>query len=65
MLQIYPTLTFRDDIKASIMDIMGDNTPLSVFAKRVRELKAAIDNLLFTNGLAIQVAIKDGKTIEA
>jgi hypothetical protein len=30
MLQTYPQLTFRDDIKSSIMDIMNDHTPLSV-----------------------------------
>jgi hypothetical protein len=59
MLQTDPTLTFRDDIKDSIMDIMSDNTPLTVSAKRVRELKPENDNPRFMNGLAIQVAIKD------
>jgi hypothetical protein len=43
MLQTHPQLTFWDDIKASIIDIMSDNTPLSVFAKHVRELKPAND----------------------
>jgi hypothetical protein len=65
MLQTDPTLTFWDDTKASIMDIMSDNTPLIVFAKLVRELKPENDNPRFTKGLAIQVAIKDGKTTEA
>jgi hypothetical protein len=65
MIQTDPMLKFRDDIKASIMDIMSDNTPLSVFAKCVRELKPANDNARFTNGLEIQVAIKYGKTNQA
>jgi hypothetical protein len=65
MLQTDPMLTFRDDMKANIMDIMSDNTPLAVFSKRVRELKPANDNPRFINGLAIQVAINDGKTTEA
>jgi hypothetical protein len=60
-----PTLTFRDDIKSSIMDIMSDNTPLTVFSKRVRELTPANDTPHFTNEITIQVAIKDGKTTEA
>jgi hypothetical protein len=47
------------------MDITSDNTPLIVFAKRVRELKPANDNPRFKNGLAIQVAIKDEKRTEA
>jgi hypothetical protein len=61
MLQTYPSLTFRDDIKTSIYDIMRDDTPISVFTKRVREVNAKSDNPRFTNGLAVQVAIKDGK----
>jgi hypothetical protein len=56
---------FRYDINAFIMDILSDNTPLSVFAKRVRELKPGNDNLRFTNGLVIQVAINDCKATEA
>jgi hypothetical protein len=64
MLQTDHQLTFRDDIKASIMDIMSDNTPLSVFAKRVRELTPSTDNPRFANGIAIQVAIKDSKETE-
>jgi hypothetical protein len=47
------------------MDIMSDNTPLTIFSKRVRELKPENDNPRFTNALTIQVAIKDGKTTEA
>jgi hypothetical protein len=65
MPQTDPQLTFRDDIKASIMDIMSDNTPLSVFATCVRELYPSTDNPCFTNGLTIQIAIKDGKETEA
>jgi hypothetical protein len=65
MLQTYPMLTFRDNIKSSIMDIMSDNTSLTVFSKCVRELKPENDNPRFTNALAIQVAIKDGKTTKA
>jgi hypothetical protein len=64
MLQTYPNLTFRDDIKNSIYDIMRDDTPISVFTKRAREVNAKSDNPRFTNGLAIQVAIKDGKEME-
>jgi hypothetical protein len=47
------------------MDIMDDNAPLSVVAKCVRELNPVNDNPRFTNGLAIQVAIKDGNETEA
>jgi hypothetical protein len=65
MLQTDPIMTFRGDIKASIMDIMSDNTPITVFSKHVRELKPEKDNPRFTNGLAFQVAIKDGKTTQA
>jgi hypothetical protein len=65
MLQIDPQLTFRGDTKASIMDIMSKNTPLSVFEKHVRELKPSNDIPRFTNGLATQVAIKDGTATEA
>jgi hypothetical protein len=65
MLQTNPQLPFREDIKASIMEIMSDNTPLSVFAKRVRELKPDNKNPHFTNGLEIQVAIKDDKATES
>jgi hypothetical protein len=61
MIQADPNLTFCDDIKNSIYDIMRDYTPISVFTKRVREVNAKSDNPRFTNGLAIQVAIKDGK----
>jgi hypothetical protein len=65
MLQTDPQLTFRDVIEASITDIMSDNTPLSVFAKQVRDLKTSADNPHFTNGLVIQVTIKDDKETEA
>jgi hypothetical protein len=64
MLQADPLLTFRDYIKASIMDIMSDDTPMYIFVKRVREVNPSNDNTRFTNGLAIQVAIKDGKQNE-
>jgi hypothetical protein len=64
MLQTDPQLTFQYVIKASIMDIMSDNTPLSIFAKRVREVNPTTDSPRFTNGLAIQGAIKDGKQNE-
>jgi hypothetical protein len=47
------------------MDIMSDKTALSVFAKHVRELNPSSDNPRFTNVLAIQEAIKDGKETEA
>jgi hypothetical protein len=65
MLQTDPHITFQDKNKASIMYIMNDNTPFLVFAKRVRELQPDNDNPRFTNGLAIRVAIKDGKGTEA
>jgi hypothetical protein len=60
-----PQLNFRDDIKSSIFDIMRDNMPISVFRKHIREVNAKSDNPRFTNCLAIQVAIKDGKDTEA
>jgi hypothetical protein len=63
MLQIDPLLTFRDDSKSSIMDIMKDDTPMSVFATQVHE-SPTNDNPRFTNVLAIQVFIKDGKQTE-
>jgi hypothetical protein len=65
MLHIDPHLTFHGDIKTSIFDIMRDNTQISVFTKRVCEVNAKSDNPRFTNGLAIQVVIKDGKEMEA
>jgi hypothetical protein len=65
MLQTDRNLTFRDDIKTSICEIMRDDTPISVFTKCVREVNSKSDNPRFTNGLAIQVAIKDGKETEA
>jgi hypothetical protein len=47
------------------MDFTSDNTHLTIFSKRVRELKPANDNPRFTNALAIQVEIKYGKNTEA
>jgi hypothetical protein len=44
------------------MDIMSDNTHLSMFAKCVRELNPSTDNPCFSP--TIQVAIKDGKETE-
>jgi hypothetical protein len=64
MLHTDPQLTFRDDVKYSIFNIMHDDTPISVFTKRVREVNAKTDKPKFTNGLAIQIAIKDGKETE-
>jgi hypothetical protein len=64
MFQTDPLITFHDDIKASILDIMNDNTPISVFSKRVREVNPTNDNPRFTSGLAIQVVIKDGQQTE-
>jgi hypothetical protein len=61
MLQTDPLLTFCEDSKASIMDIMNEDMPMYVFAKRVREVNPSNYNPRFTNGLAIQVTIKDGK----
>jgi hypothetical protein len=65
VLQMDPNLTFCDNIKTSIYDIMRYNMPISVFTKRVREVNAKSDNPRFTNSLAIQVAVKDGKETEA
>jgi hypothetical protein len=64
MLHTDPQLTFCDDIKSSIFNIMHDDTPISVFTKRIREVNTKTDNPKFTNGLAIQVVIKDGKETE-
>jgi hypothetical protein len=64
MIQTDPNLTFRDDIKTSIYDIMRDNTPISVFTKRERKVNTKSDNPRLTNGLAIQVEIKDEKETE-
>jgi hypothetical protein len=44
---------------------MRDDTPISVFTKRVREINAKSDNPRFNNGLAIQVAKEYGKETEA
>jgi hypothetical protein len=65
MLHMDPCLTFRDEIKSSISDVMRDDTPISVFTKHVREVNATTDSPRFIHGLAIQVAIKDGKETEA
>jgi hypothetical protein len=65
MLQTDPQLTFCDDKKSSIFDIMRNDTPISVFTKCVLEVNAQSDNPIFTNGMAIQVAIKDGKDNDA
>jgi hypothetical protein len=65
MLKTDPNLNFRDDIKTSIYDIMRDDTPISVSTKKVRKVNAKSDNPHFTNGLAIKVAMKDGKETEA
>jgi hypothetical protein len=65
MLQTDPQLTFRDDIKSSIFDTMRDNTPISVFNRCVRKVNAKSNAPIFTNGLAIQVAINDGKETDA
>jgi hypothetical protein len=65
MIQTDPNVTFRDDIKTSIYEIMRDNTPISVLTKHVREVNAKSDNPHFTNGLAIQVVIKYVKETEA
>jgi hypothetical protein len=65
MLQTDPNLTFRDNMKTSIFDMIRDDKPISVFTKRVHEVNAKSNNPRFTNGLAIQVAIKDGTETEA
>jgi hypothetical protein len=59
LLQTDLQLSFCNDIKASISNLVRDGAPLSVFAKCVRELNSKYHNPHFTNGLAIQVAIKD------
>jgi hypothetical protein len=64
MLHTDPKLTFCDDIKSSIFNIMHDDSPISAFTKLVRVVNAKTDNLKFANGIAIQVAIKDGKETE-
>jgi hypothetical protein len=65
MLHTDPQLTFRDHIKSSIFDIMRDDTPISILAKRVREVNAKTENPKFTNGLETQVTIKGGKETKA
>jgi hypothetical protein len=64
ILQTDPLLIFRNDIKVSIIDIMHYDTPMPLFAKSVREVNPSNDNPHFTNGLSIQVPIKDGKQTE-
>jgi hypothetical protein len=44
---------------------MCDDTPISFFAKRVREPNPATVNPRFTNGITIQVLLKDGNKTEA
>jgi hypothetical protein len=61
MIHTDPQLNFRDDIKSSIFNIMRNNMPISVFTQCVPEVSAKLDNPRFTNGLAIQEDIKDGK----
>jgi hypothetical protein len=59
-LQADPNLTFRDDLKQALMDVMADGTP-SIFPKRVKEPSDDLSRIHFTNGLAVQVAIPDSK----
>jgi hypothetical protein len=64
MLHTDPQLMFWDDIKSSIFDIMLWYTNFSLH-QMCRQANAKNDNPKFANGLAIQVAIKDGKEKEA
>jgi hypothetical protein len=60
-LQAGPNLTFRDDLKQALMDVMVDGTPISIFPKRIKEPSNDSSTIRFTNGLAFQVAIPDRK----
>jgi hypothetical protein len=60
-LQANPTLTFCDDLKEAITEAMVDNTPISIFPKRVKEPSNDNKNICFTNRLAIQVVTADPK----
>jgi hypothetical protein len=61
-LQANPTLTFHDDLKEAITEAMANDTPISIFFKRVKELLNGNTKVRFTNNcLAVQVAIVDPK----
>jgi hypothetical protein len=60
-LQANPTLIFCDDLKEVIMEAMAEDTPISIFPKRVKDPSNENTKFCFTNGLAIQVAIADPK----
>jgi hypothetical protein len=60
-LQADPNLTFRDDLKDVITDVMADGTLISIFYKRVKEPLNDNSIVRFTDGLAIQVVISDPK----
>jgi hypothetical protein len=57
-LQADPNLTFCNDRKQAIMNVMENGTPISVFLKRVKDDASKVR---YTNGLAVQVAIPDSK----
>jgi hypothetical protein len=54
MFQTDPQLSFCDDIKPYISDLMQDGTPLSVFTKRVHDINASTDTPRFMNALAVE-----------
>jgi hypothetical protein len=60
-LQADPNITFRDDLKQAIMEVMADGTPISIFLKRVKEPSKDLSRICVTNGLAVQVAKPDSK----
>jgi hypothetical protein len=60
-LKANPTLIFRHDLKEAIMEAIAEDTPISIFPKRVREPSNDNTKVHFTNGLAVQVAIADPK----
>jgi hypothetical protein len=60
-LQADPNLTFRDDLKGVITDVMADGTLISIFPKRVKEHSNDKSKVHFTNGFEVQVAISKPK----
>jgi hypothetical protein len=48
-----PNLTFHNDLKQAIVEVMSDGTPVSIFPKRVKDPSKNASNIRFTNGLAV------------
>jgi hypothetical protein len=60
-LQADPNLTFRDDLKQELMEVMADGNPICISPKCVKEPSNDSSKIMFTSCLAVQVSIPDTK----